>query len=127
LLFWLALGTALPAEAGDVVGSALWAYGHYLSMIGVSGSLVVERLLIKPGMSAEEEKAVRIADTTYAVSLIGLLITGILRAVEVRRTGGVLVVAAKLPFSSLTGNIPHPCLYRLNDQPNVPFSARTRS
>jgi hypothetical protein len=103
LLFLLALGAAgLPAEAaaagGGVVGSALWAYGHYLGMISVVGALVAERLLIKPGMSAEEERAVRAADTAYAVSLIALLITGALRATEVRGTRSSPLMAESWPF-----------------------------
>jgi Predicted membrane protein (DUF2214) len=82
----LALWTATPAEAADtVVPSALWAYGHYLSMLVAMGSLVAERVLIKPRMSTDEEKALRLADLVYVVSLVFLLVSGGLRAAEVRR------------------------------------------
>jgi hypothetical protein len=90
LLFLLALGTAAPAEAAaGVVGPALSAYGHYLSMIGVAGSLAAERLLVKPGMSVDEEKALRSADLAYAVSLVALLATGAARANVVRARGSI--------------------------------------
>jgi Predicted membrane protein (DUF2214) len=82
----LVLWTATPAEAADtVVPSALWAYGHYLSMLVAMGSLVAERVLIRPQMSIDEEKALRLADLVYVVSLAFLLVSGGLRATEVRR------------------------------------------
>lgn len=79
----LALWTASPAEAADVVPSALWAYGHYLSMLLAMGALVAERVLIKPEMSSDEEKALRLADLAYVGSLVFLIVTGSLRATEV--------------------------------------------
>jgi Predicted membrane protein (DUF2214) len=80
----LALCTAFPAEAADVVPSALWAYGHYLGMLLTMGSLVAEHVLIKPQMSSDEEKALRLADLVYVASLVFLLVSGGLRATEVR-------------------------------------------
>ena len=62
--------TSLPAEAavgGAPVPSALWAYGHYFSIIAIFGCLSAEKTLVKPGMSEEEENMVVKLDVLYGV------------------------------------------------------------
>ena len=74
------LASAATANAPNAVGSALVGYGHYLSMIGVTGCLFAERLTIKPNMSDDSEDLIAVADILYG--LFGALIayTGYLRA-----------------------------------------------
>ncbi|CAE7236402.1 unnamed protein product [Symbiodinium natans] len=61
------------AEQGGLF-SALAAYGHYLGLVLGTGCLVAERLMIKAGMSEEEEQTVLSIDSLYG--LVGLLIAG---------------------------------------------------
>lgn len=62
------LTTSLPADAAaGAVPAALWAYGHYFSIIAIFGCLSAEKTLVKPGMSEEEEKAVVKLDLLYGV------------------------------------------------------------
>ena len=74
------LASAATANAPNAVGSALVGYGHYLSMIGLTGCLFAERLTIKPNMSDDSEDLIAVADILYG--LFGALIayTGYLRA-----------------------------------------------
>jgi hypothetical protein len=81
----LALFTALPAEAAGAVPSALWAYAHYVSILLVMASLVGQRVLVKAGMSDEEEDTLQLFDTIYGVSALILVISGYYRVTEVRR------------------------------------------
>ena len=55
------------AEIPAAIPSAFAAYGHYLGLVLVAASLTTERLLIKPGMSQEDEIKVIAADTLYGV------------------------------------------------------------
>jgi putative membrane protein len=73
---------AATAFTSNAIPSALAAYGHYLSIIGLVGCTMYERLTIKPGMSEEEEKALAVAD--IGLGIFGALITytGYLRAVQ---------------------------------------------
>jgi hypothetical protein len=80
----LALFTALPAEAAGAVPSALWAYAHYVSILLVIASLVGQRVLVKAGMSDEEEDTLQLFDTIYGVSALILVISGYFRVTEVR-------------------------------------------
>ena len=60
--------------AGGAVSSALFAYGHYFSMIGVVGILMTERWTLEngPNLTDDEENRLAIADTMYGA--IGLLV-----------------------------------------------------
>lgn len=74
---------AAYAATGDSgngqLASALAAYGHYLSLFVMVGSVVTERLTVRPNMSDEEEDRLAIADTTYGVASLLLAYTGYLR------------------------------------------------
>lgn len=78
----------LPAAALDVaaspspIASALVAYGHYLGLLLVAGSLTSERLLIKPDMSVEDEKLLGLADIVYGLAGVLVLGTGYLRVTQ---------------------------------------------
>lgn len=73
----------LVADGGDVaVPSALTAYGHYAGLVLVSMSLAVERLLIKPNMSIENEKLLGYADILYGLAGTLVLVSGYYRVTE---------------------------------------------
>jgi len=92
----LSLVTAMPAEAMEPttlgatvlmaayepIPSAFVAYGHYLALILAVGSLMTERLTIKPGMTKEEEERMSIADITYGGAGLLVLVTGVLRVTQ---------------------------------------------
>jgi uncharacterized membrane protein len=64
--------TPLPAEAaaaaaGGVVPSALWAYGHYFSIVAIFGCLAAERTLVRQDMSVQDEETVVKLDLVYGV------------------------------------------------------------
>ena len=75
------LWLSLPAHADDLAGAAV-AYGHYLALVLATACLVAERLMVKPGMSAEEEQRMQYADILYDVAGIIFFITGYLRTTE---------------------------------------------
>ena len=60
--------------SGGSIASALFAYGHYFSIIGVVAVIMTERWTLEngPNLTEEEENRLAIADTFYG--LIGLLI-----------------------------------------------------
>ena len=62
-----------------VVSSALVAYVHYLGIILCFGSLLYERLILKPNLNKNETISMIIADAIYGIAGLALLITGILR------------------------------------------------
>ena len=74
-----AIASAATAGAPNAVGSALAAYGHYFSLLGLLGCLMIERLTIKPNMNEEEENLVTIADIVYGVFGVLIVYTGYLR------------------------------------------------
>jgi uncharacterized membrane protein len=81
----VALGTptiasATTAFAPNAIPSAIAAYGHYLSLLGILACIMIERLTIKPNMTEKEEDLVALAD--IGLGLWGVLIayTGYLRA-----------------------------------------------
>jgi uncharacterized membrane protein len=82
----LALLTSDPAmaaaSAAGAVPSALAAYGHYLSLLGVAGALVTERLLIKNDMSEADFDTVTTADSVSGIASLVLTVTGYLRVTE---------------------------------------------
>jgi len=67
--FLLVGGLALPAHAvsGGVLPSALWAYGHYFSIIAIFGILAVERVLVRTDMTVEDEKLLVKLDLGYGL------------------------------------------------------------
>jgi len=62
------------AGSGAAVSSALFAYGHYFSMIGVVGILMTERWTLEngPNLTEDEENRLAIVDAMYGA--LGLLI-----------------------------------------------------
>lgn len=77
------LSTALPVEAAGVVPSALWAYGHYLSILAITGCLVAEKTLVKPDMSIDDEDTIVKIDVVYGLMAALLIISGFARAAKV--------------------------------------------
>ncbi|KAG7358412.1 DUF2214 domain containing membrane protein [Nitzschia inconspicua] len=76
---------ALAAVSEGVAGpvpSAFFAWLHFIGVMGVSGGLVAERLLIKYGMTEEDENKVNIADGIYGLSAFSLLISGYFRITQ---------------------------------------------
>jgi putative membrane protein len=76
-----------PAEAafqsaGNAIPSAFAAYGHYLGLGLVVGSLVTERLTVKAGMSDKDEEFMGNADIVYGIAGVLVLYTGYLRVTE---------------------------------------------
>jgi hypothetical protein len=67
LLATPAVASAATALAPNSIPSALAAYGHYFSLIGLVVCLMVERLTIKPNMSDEEEDLIAIADISVRI------------------------------------------------------------
>ena len=81
------LFSSLPAEAASQGAmfsliSALVAYVHYASIIVSAGCLVTERLLIKSGMSEEDQDTLTVADTVYGLAAVLLTGSGYLRVTE---------------------------------------------
>ncbi|KAJ1405903.1 hypothetical protein B484DRAFT_337689 [Ochromonadaceae sp. CCMP2298] len=70
------------ADFSNAVPSALAAYGHTLALVLVTGSLAVERVLIKPAMTDAEEELFSKADAVYGVAALLILATGYLRVTE---------------------------------------------
>ena len=72
----------LAAGGGGSVASALFAYGHYFSVLAIVGILMTERLTLEngPDLSDGEETRLAIADALYGVVGILLLYTGYCRA-----------------------------------------------
>ena len=71
----------LPAMAAgaDPVPSAFMAWAHFVGILGVSGGLVAERLLIRQGLSLDDEIRMNNADGIYGLSALSLLISGYFR------------------------------------------------
>ena len=76
------VASAATAGAPNTVGSALAAYGHYISLIGILGCIMAERLTIKPNMTEEEEDFIAAADIGLGIFGVGIAYSGYLRAVE---------------------------------------------
>lgn len=67
--------------AGGSVSSALFAYGHYFSIIAIVAIIMTERLTLEngPNMTDEEENRIAIADTLYGVVGLFIVYTGYYR------------------------------------------------
>lgn len=75
-----AASSSLLTSAGSI-SSALFAYGHYLSIIGIVGVVFTERWTLEngPNLTEEEENRLAIADTFYGVVGLLILYTGYYR------------------------------------------------
>ena len=73
---------AATAFAPNAVGAAAAAYGHYISLIGIVGCIMAERLTIKPNMSDKEEDFIAAADIGLGIWGVLIAYTGYLRAVQ---------------------------------------------
>ena len=88
LLVPAALLMGLPADAlavpevSSALPSAFAAYGHYLGLVLVAMSLATERVLIKPGMSEEDEQIMTFADIVYGLAGTLVLVTGYFRVTQ---------------------------------------------
>ncbi len=74
--------SAATAFAPAAVPSALAAYGHFVSILGMLGCVMIERITIKPGMSGEDEDLVAAADIVYGLFGLSLVYTGYLRLTQ---------------------------------------------
>lgn len=73
------VASAATAGAPNAVPSALAAYGHYISIMGLIACTCYERFTIKPNMSDDEENGIAIADSLLGVFGLLLVYTGYLR------------------------------------------------
>ncbi len=62
-----------------MVTSALLAYAHYISILGVVGSLLAEALILTSRLTPRERRLLGKADAVYGISAILVLITGFTR------------------------------------------------
>lgn len=67
--------------SGGVISSALFAYGHYFSIIGIVCVIMTERWTLEngPKLSEDEENRLAIADTFYGLIGVLILYTGYYR------------------------------------------------
>lgn len=83
LSFGLTFFAIEPVHAAEynlnAIPSAIAAYGHYLGIILMAVSLTAERLLVKAGMSRDEEDKVVIAEIVYGLAAIMMLFSGKLK------------------------------------------------
>ena len=70
---------ATAASNGNVIVSALAAYGHFVSLMIMSACIMAERVILKPNMSDQEEVIVAIADTVLGVAGVLVAYTGYIR------------------------------------------------
>lgn len=70
--------------AGGSISSALFAYGHYFSVLGIVGVLMTERLTLEngPNLTDDEENRLAIADTLYGLIALLLIYTGYFRVTD---------------------------------------------
>lgn len=77
------VGTPTPAlAAAGPVPSAFFAWLHFVGILGVSGGLIAERFLIRPGLTLEDENRINLADLIYGLSALSLLVSGSLRVTQ---------------------------------------------
>ena len=55
------------------------AYLHYLSILGLAGSLVGEMVLCRPGLTADQARRLPVIDAIFLGAAIAALVTGLLR------------------------------------------------
>mmetsp|Transcript_33855 Transcript_33855/g.74494 ORF Transcript_33855/g.74494 Transcript_33855/m.74494 type:complete len:289 (-) Transcript_33855:150-1016(-) len=92
----VAATTAFPitvlASTGDaitaaVIPSALWAYGHFLSILVIVGCLTAERIIVKADMTPSEEDTIVKLDLVYGLMAALLIISGFARATTYGKGG----------------------------------------
>lgn len=81
-LFTPQAANAATAFTNNAVPSALAAYGHYISLLGILACIMAERLTIKPNMTEEEEDFIAAADIGLGLWGVIIAYTGYLRAVQ---------------------------------------------
>jgi len=71
-------------NAGGSIASALFAYGHYFSVIGIVGVLMTERWTLEngPNLTEDEENRLAIADVLYGLIAVVLIYTGYCRVTD---------------------------------------------
>lgn len=74
--------SAATAFAPTAIPSALAAYGHFVSILGMLGCVMIERVTIKPGMSSDDEDLVTKADIAYGLFGLTLVYSGYLRLTQ---------------------------------------------
>lgn len=74
--------SAATAFTQNAVPSALAAYGHYISLLGIVACISAERLTIKSNMTEEEEDFIAAADIGLGIWGVIIAYTGYLRAVQ---------------------------------------------
>ena len=70
----IAVASSSMVTSGGAIASALFAYGHYFSIIGIVAAIMTERWTLEngPNLTEDEENRMAIADIVYG--LIGVLI-----------------------------------------------------
>ena len=76
-----AVSSTILTAVGGSVSSALFAYGHYFSIIAIVAIIMTERWTLEngPNMTDEEENRIAIADTLYGVVGLFIVYTGYYR------------------------------------------------
>lgn len=73
---------AFASVAENAVPSAFAAYGHYLGLLLIVGSLATEKAILKPNVTGDELMKLVIADSVYGVAGVLVLYTGYLRVTQ---------------------------------------------
>jgi len=73
---------AFAAMGENAVPSAFAAYGHYLGLLLIVGSLATEKAILKPNVTGDELMKLVIADSVYGVAGVLVLYTGYLRVTQ---------------------------------------------
>ena len=68
--------TTTTSGGANVIASAIAAYVHYFSLLGMAALLSLERSLIKPDMSDDEQQLFTMADVGVGLNSIPLLVSG---------------------------------------------------
>ncbi|CAB9499575.1 Predicted membrane protein (DUF2214) [Seminavis robusta] len=74
--------SAAVAGAPNAVPSALAAFGHYFSILGMVACVTTERLTIQPGMSQKDEEFMNVVDVAFGALGVLTAYTGYLRVVS---------------------------------------------
>lgn len=75
------------ATTAAVIPSALWAYGHFLSILVIVGCLTAERIIVKADMTPSEEDTIVKLDLVYGLMAALLIISGFARATTYGKGG----------------------------------------
>lgn len=82
IIFTPEVASAATSFTTNAVPSALVAYGHYISLLGILGCIMAERLTIKPNMTPEEEDFIAAADIGLGIWGVVIAYTGYLRTTQ---------------------------------------------